>query len=404
MSNAPMPPPLQGVRIIDLTSVIFGPMATATLAELGAEVIKVESPEGDIMRYSGHTRSPGMGAVYMNANRGKRSVAIDLKSPGGQDVLKRLCAEADVFVHSMRQTAAERLSITYDQIREIRPEIIYCFACGFASDGPNRDLPAYDDVIQAASGLASLAGRDDQPRLMRTIAADKIAGLYLTNALTTALLAQRTTGAGQYVEVPMMECVSHFILLEHLASASFAPTRDATEGRPGYTRVTSVSRRAHRTKDSHIAVLPYTTGHWQRFFRLVGRDDMAEADWLADAEQRSARVLELYDLVAEIMPSRTTAEWVEALHGIDVPVSAVSTLDDLLDDPQLAASGLFEAYDHPTEGRLRGLAMPVRYSGMERQAGVAPGLGADTRAVLAEAGYSEAEIDALRDDGAIRCP
>lgn len=394
-------PPLKGIRIVDLTSVIFGPMATATLAGLGAEVIKVESLDGDIVRDSGHTRSAGMGAVFMNSNRAKRSVAIDLKSDAGRAALDRLIATADVFVHSMRAGAAERLGITYDAVRAIRPEIIYCFACGFASTGPNRDLPAYDDVIQAASGLASMAGAEGEPRLIRSIAADKIAGLYLTQALTTALLAKQMTGQGQYVEVPMMECLAHFVLIEHLASASFDPPADETEGRAGYRRVTTASRRPHRTKDSYIVVLPYTTGHWQRFFKLIGRDDMAAEPWIADAPARSARVAELYDLISEVTPTRTTEAWVDALHAIDVPVSRVNTLDDLIDDPQLAASGLFEHYDHPSEGRLRGLASPVRYSGFETLSGTAPGLGADTRAVLADVGFAEVEIDELEDAGVI---
>ncbi|MDD9877477.1 MAG: CoA transferase [Magnetovibrio sp.] len=398
-SHAPLP--LQGVRVVDLTAVIFGPMATQTLAGLGAEVIKVESLEGDIIRYGGHTRSPGMSTVFMNSNRGKRSLAIDLKTEAGRTALGKLVATADVFAHSMRRRAAERLAITYDDIRAIKPDIVYAFACGFASDGPNRDLPAYDDVIQAASGLASLAGAEGAPRLIRSIAADKIAGLFLTQALITALLVKQQTGAGQYVEVPMMECLAHFVLLEHLADASFDPPRGGDEGRPGYQRVTSASRRPHRTKDSYIVLLPYTTGHWQRFFKLIGRDDMAEAAWIADPPERSRRVAELYEMIGEVTPSRTTAEWVAALREIDVPASPVNTLDDLLDDPQLRASGLFEHYEHPSEGRLRGLASPVRYSGFEPVSGAAPRLGGDGAAILADIGYGAEEIAALAADGII---
>jgi len=394
-------PPLTGVRIVDLTSVIFGPLATATLANLGADVIKVESLEGDIMRYAGATRSPAMSTVFMNSNRGKRSIAMDLKSEAGQTALKKLIATADIFIHSMRHKAAERLSIAYNDVRAIKNDVIYCFACGFGSGGPYQDLPAYDDVIQAASGLASVAGAEGEPRLIRSIAADKIAGLYLTNALTTALLQQKLTGQGQYVEVPMMECLSHFVLTEHLAAASFDPPLDETEGHAGYERVTTASRRAYKTKDSYMALLPYTTGHWQRFFKLIGRDDMAGADWIADASRRSKRVSELYDIIGEIAPTRTTAEWVEAIRAIDIPVSAVSSMDDLLTDPQLQASGLFEYYDHPTEGRLRGLASPVRYSGFETMPAAAPGLGADTRAVLSELNYSEDEIDAMAENDVI---
>ena len=201
----------------------------------------------------------------------------------------------------------------------------------------------------------------------------------------------------------MMECLAHFVLTEHLAAASFDPPLDDTEGRAGYERVTTESRRIHKTKDAHIAVLPYTTGHWQRFFRLIGRDDMAAEAWLADASRRSERVAELYDIVGAVMPTRTTAEWVEALHGIDIPASAINDLDDLLTDPQLTASGLFQHYTHPTEGNLRGLASPVRYSGFQAAPAAAPRLGGDTRAVLSELGYGEADITAMAETGAIIC-
>ncbi|MBT3658691.1 MAG: CoA transferase [Rhodospirillaceae bacterium] len=393
-------PPLTGLRVIDLTSVIFGPMATSMLAELGADVIKVEPPSGDIMRHVEPIRSPGMSAIYMNANRGKRSVVIDLKKPSGREALLRLAETADVFVHSMRNSAATRLGITYDDIRGLNPALIYCFACGFGSTGPYAELPAYDDIIQAACGLASLAGAaDGEPRLVRSIMADKTAGLYLSNAIMTALLARHNTGLGQYVEVPMFECLSAFILTEHLAGASFDPVIDG----PGYKRVLSMSRRAHPTKDSFIAVLPYTSAHWQRFLKLIGHDDLASAEWVSDVTQRSARFEELYDLIADVTPTRTTDEWIEALRRIDIPAMPVNQLDDLLRDPQLAASGLFETYEHPTEGTLHGVTSPIKFSDMDRVPGFAPALGADTRDVLSEIGYNNEAINVMNRDGSVIC-
>ncbi|MEK9723700.1 MAG: CoA transferase [Rhodospirillaceae bacterium] len=395
--TAPPAPPLAGLRVIDLTTVLFGPMATAMLADLGAEVIKVEAPEGDIMRHAEPMHAPAMSTVYVNANRDKRSVVLDLKQPAARAALDRLIAGADLFVHSMRLDATRRLGITAAEVRRVKPDIVYCRACGFGSDGPYRDLPAYDDVIQAASGLASLAGGPDgRPQLIQSVAADKIAGLYLGNALLTALLARERTGVAQDVELPMFESVAAFVLAEHLAGATFEPR----DGAMGYPRVMSPNRRPHRTKDSFIVLLPYTTRHWQRFLRLASRDDLADAEWMTDARQRSSRVDSLYAVIDEVTPTRTTAEWMAALREIDVPATPVNDFEALLADPHLNAVGFFETYDHPSQGRLRGLRRPARFSAIPPGGGFAPELGRDTRAVLAELGYKDDEITGLIETGA----
>ncbi len=393
-----LPRPLEGLRVVDLTSIIFGPMATQQLADMGAEVIKVEAPGGDIVRHVEPMRSAAMGAVFMNSNRAKKSLVLDLKTDAGRDALVRLVATADVFVHSMRGQAAARLGIDYDSLKAVKPDLVYCFACGYGSDGPNAALPAYDDIIQAATGLASITtDRDGTPQLIRTIVADKVGALYLTNALLGAILTLKSTGAGQYVEVPMFECLAHFMLVEHLAAASFEPAM----GPAGYKRVLAANRKTYRTKDSFIALLPYTTAQWHRFLDLIGRAELAAEDWVNDPVRRSARVDELYAVIAEAMPARGTAEWIEALRAIDIPTAAVNSLDDLLDDPQIQASGLLRIYDHPTEGRLRGTTSPVRAGWVEPdEAPMAPNLGEHGRAILEELGYGDAEIDDLIGPGA----
>ncbi len=389
--------PLEGMRIIDLTSILFGPIATQFLASMGAEVIKVEAPAGDVMRYVQPMRSPGMGGVFMNSNRAKQSMALDLKTEAGLQALKRLVATGDVFVHSMRGQAAKKLGIDYDSMKAVKPDLVYCFACGYDSQGPNADLPAYDDIIQAATGLAAITTLPDgTPQLVRSVMADKISALYLTQALLASIMTQKTTGQGQYVEVPMYECLTHFMMIEHLFGRCFEPPMDSA----GYTRVLSANRQTYRTKDSYIAALPYTTAQWQRFLALIGRDELATEDWVNDATQRSARIDELYGVIAEVTSSRTTEEWVTALRRIDIPVTAVNSLEDLFSDPQLQASGLFEEYDHPTEGRLRGTRHPIRSAMPPLPAANAPHLGEHTRAVLSSLGYGSDQIDAMIDAGA----
>ncbi|MBT6093613.1 MAG: CoA transferase [Rhodospirillaceae bacterium] len=391
------PGPLEGVRIIDLTSILFGPIATQFLANMGAEVIKVEAPDGDVMRYVQPMRSPGMGAVFMNSNRAKQSVALNLKTEAGRQALNRLVETGDVFVHSMRSQAAAKLGIDYDSLKAIKPNLLYCFACGYDSQGPNADLPAYDDIIQAATGLASITTlADGTPQLVRSVMADKISALYLTQALLAAIMTQKTTGQGQYVEVPMFECLTHFMMIEHMFGRCFEPPMASA----GYTRVLSANRQTYRTKDSYIAALPYTTAQWQRFLALIGKDDLAREDWVNDATQRSIRIDELYGVIAEAAPSRTTDEWVTELRRIDIPVSPVNSLEDLFSDPQLQASGLFEEYEHPTEGHLRGTRHPIRSAIPPLAAANAPHLGEHTRAVLASLGYGADEIDNMISAGA----
>ena len=264
---------LDGIRIIDLTTVVLGPMATALLGDLGADVIKVEPPGGDLFRATSPSRNTGMGAPFMGVNRNKRSIVLDLKSDGAADVVDRLVVDADVFVHNMRPAAVHRLGIGADRLRALNSRLIYCSAVGYGSDGPYRDAPAYDDVVQGQTGLASLlADPQGAPRLAPTILADKVTGLYCAQAILAALFARERSGTGMTVEVPMFESMTAFMLAEHMGGQAYEPSL----GPAGYNRLLNAFRRPHPTSDGYIVVLPYSTRHWQGVFELTER-----ADWLA---------------------------------------------------------------------------------------------------------------------------
>ena len=393
---------LTGIRILDLTSVVFGPYATQMLGDMGADVIKIESPEGDVMRAAAPARHPGMGAVYLNSNRNKRSIVLDLKQQAARDVLMRLVSTADVFVHSMRPQAMTKLGLDYETLKQANPEIIHCSAWGYGSGGPYADKPAYDDIIQAMSGAADLTRRQgltEEPAFVPAILADKTAGLHVAIALLTAIVHKVRTGRGQSVEVPMFESLASFMLVEHLAGAVFEPA----EGPMGYQRLLAPHRKPYRTADGYITVLPYTTKQWRSFFALADRLEMLDDPRVTDAALRSRVIGELYQMVAEIMPSRSSADWLAALEKADIPAMPVNSLEDVLADRHLAETGFFREYDHPSEGRIRTPAPPLRFS--DSPATIrkgAPRLGEDSRTVLAEAGYSHAEIAGLIDSGAVR--
>lgn len=392
--------PLAGVRVIDLTSVVLGPLATQTLGDYGADVIKVESPDGDIMRHAEPARSPGMGAVFLNANRNKRSVVLDLKTPGGRSALQRLIAGADVFVHSMRPQAIARLGFDDAALRAIQPDIISCATWGFRADGPYGGRPAYDDVIQGMSGLADLFRRRSggAPEFAPSIMADKITGLTAFGAIAAALFHRARSGEGQAIEVPMFETLVAFNLVEHFAGHTFEPP----VGDIGYTRALSPERRPYQTADGFIAVLPYATRHWVRFADVIGRPDLSDDPRVTDPATRSRHIEELYRIVADVMPARTTDDWLARISEADVPCVRVNTLEEVASDPHLAAIDFFEPLNHPSEGAIRTTAVPVVFSRTPGSATQrpAPRLGADTRDVLEEAGMSPAAVDDLIASGA----
>jgi crotonobetainyl-CoA:carnitine CoA-transferase CaiB-like acyl-CoA transferase len=359
-----MPGPLTGVRVIDLTSVVMGPYATQILGDMGADVIKVESPEGDVCRHVAPFRNRGMGAFFLNLNRNKRSIALDLKNEAERHVLLDLLADADVFVTTVRPQAIRRLGLDYESLRERNPRLIYCGAYGFSEEGPYAGRPAFDDVVQAMCGMASLQGKgqgeneQNGPRYVNTIFVDKTVGCVVAYSIAMALYERERSGRGQAIEVPMFETMVSFTLIEHMAGETFCPAQESM----GYERVLSKHRKPYRTKDGYIGLLPYTAEQWTRFFEAAGRPEMAADPRVTDPELRSRKIDELYGLLAEIVAERTTAEWAPLLRAADLPMTPVLSPEDLLDDEHLSALGFFQREEHPSEGELRTIGIPVRFS------------------------------------------
>ena len=355
-----MTEPLSGVRIIDMTTVAMGPYATQILGDMGADVIKVESPDGDVFRYAAPARHPGMGASFLNLNRNKRSIALDLKDGDDRRILLDLVADADVFISNVRPQSMRKLGLDYESLRDTHPKLIHCGVYGFSERGPYAGRPALDDIIQAISGLAALQGKntDDGPRYVNTIVADKTAGLVAAYAVAMALFERERSGQGQAIEVPMYESLLSFNLIEHLAGETFRPA----EGGMGYERVLSAHRRPYRTRDGYLAVLPYSTAQWERFFELADRPDLATDERVVDAALRSSNIDDLYGILAELIAQRTTADWLSLLSDADIPVARIAEPEDLLDDPHLEAIGMFRPHSHPTEGELRTIDIPVQFS------------------------------------------
>jgi len=340
---------LSGIRILDLTTIVLGPYATQTLGDFGADVVKIESPDGDLFRAARPGRSDSMGAPFLNCNRNKRSLVIDLKTEKGKELLEDLVKGADVLVHNMRSKAAKRLGIDYEHIHEINPRLVYCTAPGFGSAGPYANNPAYDDVIQAASGLAALNANDaGEPRFITSIICDKVAAMHLALAVLAGLQGREKTGAGSYIETPMFESVIHFLLLEQMAGRLFEPAK----GDLIYGRLLSPYRKPYQTKDGHIGLLPYSSKHWVAFLKFIGRDELAEQEWVSSATSRSERINELYEIVSRVTPSKTTEEWMTVFEELDIPSAPVNSFADLFDDPHLKEVDFFQDVEHPTEGKL----------------------------------------------------
>ena len=378
---------LDGVRVLDLTTVLMGPFATQILGDLGADVIKVESPEGDIVRRYQPARSPGMPGIFLNLHRNKRSIVLDLKAPEDAATLKRLIATTDVLIHNIRGRAMERLGFDPDAVRALNPRLIYCVANGFRQDGPYAAKAAYDDVIQAGAGLTEMIGRiGGTPEYVPTALCDKVAGMAIAWSVLAALYHRERTGEAQVVEVPMYETNIAFNLVEHAAGWALVPP----VGDAGFARYMTRNRRPYRTRDGHVCILPYTEKNWRDFFSGIGRPDVLQDARFADFTSRIRNVDALYAILADCASKRTTAEWIAYCDGISIPAMPVMRFEDLWDDPHLRQIGFFEEVEHPTEGRYSNISMPVRFSAAKTDLRrPAPRLGEHTAEILAELDRSD---------------
>ncbi len=392
-----MTPLLQGIKVIDLTTVIMGPFATAQLGALGADVIKVEAPAGDNVRHIAPMKSPGMGASYLNSNRNKRAITLDLKTEAGRAALDRVMDGADVLVTNMRRQAAAKLGLDRETVQAQHPQMIHCSAIGFGRDGPYKDDAAYDDVVQALSGFAAVnANAEGEPRFVPQIIVDKLSGLFIVEGVLAALLHRERTGEVRSFELPMMETASYFLLTEHLQGMSHQPEI----GPPGYVRLLNPFRKPYRTADGFIACLPYIDKHWRRMLPLIGREEVLQEEWFQTTTERSKRVRDLYEMVDQAMISRTTDEWLVLLREADIPCGRVNSLGTLFEDPHLAASGFWEGHHHPSEGPLKFPRHPIVWDKPAEAEAHAPLMGEQTVEILREAGMSNDEIEAVLAAGA----
>lgn len=392
--------PLAGVRVLDLTSVLMGPYATQIFADLGADVIKVESPSGDTTRFIPPGPDASRGAMFLNVNRGKRSIVLDLKQGEARAALLKMAQSADVFIHSMRSSAIGRLGLDYAALKAANPKIIYANLYGFARSGPYRDYPAYDDIVQAASGIVDLQARlsGGEPTYAATVIADKVAGLTGAYSVIAALYAREKTGIGQEIEVPMFETLVSFAMVEHLCGSLFVPP----QGPPEYPRATSEARRPYRTADGYIGVMIYNDKHWRAFFDALGNPEWSQDPMFASMRSRTQNIGTVLAKVAEVIETRSTEEWVELFRQAHIPATAIKSLTDLLDDPHLVETGFWQERETP-EGTLRFPGIPTTFSETPGAIGdPGPALGGESLDVLREAGFSAEEIADLQARGAVR--
>ncbi|SEP42188.1 CaiB/BaiF CoA transferase family protein [Amycolatopsis saalfeldensis] len=384
---------LHGIRVIDLSSVVMGPYATQIMGDLGADVVKVESPAGDSTRRTHPQRHDGMGALALNVNRNKRSVQLDLKSAAGHEAFLRLVKSADVLVTNMRPGALQRLGLGYEQLASENPRLTYCNAQGFRTDSDRAGLAAYDEIVQASSGMADLMRRaTGKPTYAPTILADKLCALTIVYSVLAAVVHQRTTGRGQRVEVPMADTMLAFNLVEHLAGHTFEPA----VGPMGFNRSMTEGHQAVKTADGWACILPYTEKNIHDFFLAAGREDLAEDPRFGDPASRAKHYGELYDEIGRVSVEKTTAQWQEICAGLSIPFAPVLELEDVETDPYYTGSGLVSLVEHPTEGTYRQVGPPMILS--DTPASVrrhTPAQGEHTAEVLAELGYAGEEIASL---------
>ena len=392
--------PLGGVKIVDLSNMLMGPYATQTLGDMGADVIKVEAPGGDPVRGIGPLRNPGMGAIFINCNRSKRSIVLDLKNPAGLAAVIELLRQADVLVYNSRPQSMARLGLGYEAVSAINPRIIYAGLYGYGQAGPYAAKPAFDDLIQGAVAVPWLSHMADggEPRYAPTAIVDRGVALWAVGQITAALYHRSRTGQGQRIDCPMFEMMASFVLGDHLSGQAFEPPLGAA----GYLRMLNAHRRPYPTSDGHVCVMIYTDRHWRAFFKALGREETFEKDpRYGSMTSRTENIVALYRELAELLLTRSTAEWLELFNKADIPAMPLNTLESLMADEHLAATGFFSFEEHPTEGRLRHMAYPSTWS-VTQPGGTrpVPRKGEHSAEVLREIGYSDERIDALMRSGA----
>lgn len=389
------PGALGGICILDMTSVLMGPYATQLLGDFGAEVIKVESPEGDVMRHAGEMRNPSMGHVFLHANRNKRSIALDLKHPSAKPVMEKLLRKSDVLVFNLRPRAMANLGLSYEEVASIKPGIIYAGGLGFSTRGRRSERPAYDDMIQSMSGVPWLMEKagSNGPRFMPGAFADRFVGLHLALGLMAAIAHKQRTGQGQKVDVPMYESMVSLVLGEHLGGLSFVPPH----GNAGYRRTLSKERRPYSTSDGYIALLVYTDRQWENFFDVIGQREKFVSDTrFHSSTSRSKNIDAVNEFLKSVMCERTTDTWMELMEKADIPVARVNSIADILEDQHLKDIDFLQHLEHPTEGSMLGVASPFELSASPALAkGFAPTLGQHTDEILSQIGYNQEEIDAF---------
>ena len=392
--------PLEGFRIVDLTQVVVGPLATQILADFGAEVIKIEHPTGDLSRWiGGRSPTPGMSGKYLHLNRNKKSLALDLKKPAALAALKDLIATADAVIHNMRPQAAARLGLAPADLQKLRPDLIYCNVVGFGQEGRYRDKPAYDSIIQGASGLAAINdGTDGVPRYVPMVIADRTVGVMLANCLLLALVQRLRHGGPQVVELPMFESMAAFVLAEHM----FLKTFDPPLGKAGDSRLLNPNSRPIKTLDGHICMTANTDPQVHAMFRAIGRPDLSTDPRFADKKDRFENIGEMFRIRNEIFATRTTAQWLEILEAEDLPAMPLHTLDSVIEDPHLADTGLFQKLEHPSEGTIINLRNPIKFSTYAPELrNIAPHIGENSDEILRGIGYTDEQIAEMMRSGAV---
>ncbi len=392
--------PLKGIKIIDASSILMVPYCTRLLADMGAEIIKVETLSGDNTRHIGPSVNKEMAAVFLNINRNKKSISVDLKSADGRLIIYKLIKKSDVFVSNIRKASLEKLKLTHSDFIKINPKIITANAVGFSSRGPYAGLPAFDDTIQAISGMAAYQQTySDQPSYTSGATADKVTGLMLGMSILSALFNREKNGEGAELEVPMMETMVDFTLVEHLYGYNFLPPKAP----PVYPRQSSPNRKPYKTLDGYIAVLPYSDDQWLRFFSIIKKENILKDPKFCSLESRNQNIDELYKILSEELKKRNTNFWIENLREQDIPATKVNFPKDLFEDEHLVRTNFFKVQDHPTEGKLLYPSFPVEFNEDEIEVSLhAPSLGENTKEILTDLGYSEFEIESFVSKGTIK--